>query len=695
MAKKFDTKDLRNVVFLAHNGVGKTTLGDVILLDTQVTNRLGSVDDDTSSFDSEPEEHKRKTTLAAKLGHVEWKKTKINFVDTPGGLPFHAETRMACAAADSGILLVSAPDGVQVGTEKTWSYLDDDQLPRAVVINKMDRERADFANCYEEVRKVLSDKCVAVELPLGKEASFEGAIDLVAMKAYKFAKDGSGGMTTEDIPGALADEAKKAREKLVDAVAASDEALTEKYLEAGDLSPDDLTAGLTAAINKLELFPVLCTAVKPNIGVQPLLDFLVRFMPAPNQRPARKVTDAKGEAQQDRAADENAPFCGVVFKAAPSDLGRLNLVRVVSGKLAADSNVVNVNQDTKERTGSLYLLNGKQRETVGEVSAGDLLGLAKLKVTGPLDTLCDEKSAVKVVLPAVPEPVISFAIKPKSKADEDKLSARLHDVIAEDVGLKVGRDASTKDHLLSGMGQAHVEAAVDKLRRLGVDVELLPPRVPYLEAIKGRAQNVEGKHKKQTGGKGQFGVCYIHMEPTPRGSGFQFEDAIVGGSIPREFIPAVEKGIRERMNKGVIAGFPVVDVKVTLVDGKYHDVDSDSRSFAFAGSKAFFAAFKASKPILLEPIMTLEVTCPSDNMGDVIGDLNSRRGRVLGMDTRGRNQVIKAQVPMSETLKYAADLRSVTGGRGSFTMSMSHYDELPPQMAEKVVAASKVEAEED
>jgi elongation factor G len=691
--KKFETKDIRNVVLVSHGGAGKTSLAEAFLFDAKVTTRLGSVDEGNSNLDCEPEELKRKITLTTGLASFEWKKVKINLLDTPGDTNFFVDTRAAMAVADGALAVVSAPDGVQVGTEKVWEYAEERSQPLAIFVSKMDRERADFDACLADLKKTLSEKCVAFQLPIGKEAAFTGVVDVLSQKAYQFPGDGRE-VKVEDVPGDMGDALKQAREALIEAVAASDDALMEKYLETFELSEDEVAAGLLKAVSTRQLFPVLCGAGARNLGIQPVLDFIANAFPSPAGRAPMAGKDLK-DADVERHPDENEPLSAQVFKTIGADIGRMSLLRVFSGKLLADATLLNSTRDSKERAGSLYVLVGKKRETITEVVAGDIIALAKLKDTRTGDTLCDEKVPVKFPEPFVPNPVISFALRPKSKGDEDKVATKLADVLAEDPALKITRDQTSKEVLLSGMGQGHVEVAVEKLKRLGVEVELLPPKVPYLESIKGRVKGVEGKHKKQTGGRGQFGVCYLDMEPFQRDQELEFVDAIFGGAIPRQFIPSVEKGIRDRMSRGVVAGYPVVGVKVTLVDGKYHDVDSDSRSFEFAGSKGFQAAFKLCKPILLEPVMKLEITCPEENMGDIMGDINQKRGRVLGMEARGRNQVIMANVPMSECLKYAADLRSITAGRGSFTMELSHYDELPANLAEKIIAEAKVAEDEE
>jgi elongation factor G len=692
--KRYDTQDIRNVVFVGHGGSGKTSLAEAILYDAKGTTRLGIAGTDTSNFDYEPEEVKRGGSIQVSVGYVEWQKKKINFIDTPGDQNFLVETAVAMQiAADAAVVVVSCPDGVQVVTEKVWQSCEDLNLPRAVFVNKMDRERADWETCLADIKKTLSEKATPLQLPIGEETAFEGVIDLLHLRAVRTSDDGREGRT-EEIPAALKAAAQSAREKLIEDIASSDDDLLEKYLGTGELSEEEITVGLKKAMNSGTLIPVLFGSAARNIGIHPLLDLIVAEFPSPDTRPAREGEGAKHEKLV-RAISADQPFAARVFKTIGADIGKISLARIISGKLAADSTILNSSRDASERTGSLYAVVGKKRETAQEVMAGDIIGLAKLKVTKTGDTLSDDKAPFKRPDLDVPPPVIRYAIHAKSKGDEDKLGSKLHDITEEDIALRIERDATSKAILLAGMGQSHIEATVEKLKRLGVEVDLLLPKIPYLETIKGKATNVEGKHKKQTGGKGQYGVCFMDVEPLARGGGFEFEDAIVGGSIPRQFIPAVEKGIRDRMARGVIAGYPVTDVKVTLLDGKYHDVDSDSRSFEMAGSKGFYAGIKQCKPVLLEPVMDLEVTCPDENMGDIMGDINSRRGRVQGMDTRGKNQVIKATVPMSETLKYSADLRSMTGGRGAFSIAFSHYDELPSHLADKVIAEAKVAHEEE
>jgi elongation factor G len=695
--KKYETKDLRDVVFVGHGKSGKTSLTEAILFDTKATTRLGKVDDETSVLDTEPEELKRKSSIQCAVGWCEWKKIKVNMIVTPGDGNFAAEAEMGVTAADAAVVVVSAPDGVQVGTERGWDLATKRELPRAVFINKLDRERADFEATVKEVKQVLSDKAVPLQIPIGSEQAFGGIVDLLALEAYTFEADGREVKSVE-IPADLKDTAAVAREELIEGIASTNDELIEKYLETGELTVEEINAGLATAILDGSLVPILCGSATRNIGVQPLLDLVVNSFPSPAEGKPAEGKDGSGNVVT-RKADEAEPMSAQIFKTLAVDIGKIAVLRVASGTLKADSTVINSTRDAKERIGQIYTMVGRKRDTLDEAVAGDIVGLAKLKETKTGDTLCDDKATVIYPMPTLPEPVISFSVRPKSKGDEEKVGTKLNELLEEDIALRLTRDQASKEMLLSGLGQIHIETVVEKLRRMGVDVELAEPKVPYRETVKGKAMDVEGKHKKQTGGRGQFGVCFIDMEPKAKDSevedSLEFVDAIFGGSIPKQFIPAVEKGIRERMGMGVIAGFPVVNIKVTLKDGKFHPVDSDGRSFERAGSKGFQAAINEANPILLEPIMQLEVVCPEDNMGDIIGDVSSRRGKVQGTEAQGRSQVIRALVPQAEVLRYAVDLESLTAGRGSFTLAFSNYEEVPANLAEKIIAEAKVAEDED
>lgn len=692
--KNYEVADVRTIALIGHSKSGKTSLAESFLFDAKVVTRLGKVDDETSSLDTEPEEIARRSSMQLAAGYCEWKKRKINFLDTPGDANFFSDAILALSAVDGFVCIVSAPDGVQVGTERLWAQAQQFGLPGAIFINKLDRERADFDRALTDIREHLTKKAVALQLPIGAEGEFSGVVDLLSLKAYKFEDEGRTA-TLIDVPADLVDQASEAREALIEGIAESDDALLEKYFDSGELSEEEIHRGLAAGILKGSFVPVLCGSATHNIGITPLLDLIGDNFPTPLSRGTIKDKNGK-----ELACTQDGPLAAIVFKTLVTDIGRVALMRIFSGTLSGDTSLSNTGRRGKERVGQLYALVGKKRENIDRAVAGDLVGLAKLKDTHTGDTICEEKGADLVFeLPKVPDPVISYAIRPKTKGDEEKVANKLNEIIAEDISLRLDRDADSKEMLIRGLGQVHIEMAVERLKRQGVGVDLDPPKIAYREAIKGRADFVEGKHKKQSGGRGQFGVCYIDMEPKPADStsddSLEFVDAIFGGSIPRQFIPAIEKGIRDRMARGVIAGFPVVNIKVTLKDGKFHAVDSDGRSFERAGSKGFQEAFKRSTPILLEPIVNLQVRCPEDNMGDIIGDISSRRGKVLGTDAVGREQVIKATIPQSEVLRYAIDLESITAGRGSFTVSFSHYDEVPPNLAEEIVAKAKIEEEED
>jgi len=693
--KQYKTEDVRNVAVVSHAGSGKTTLCEAMLFVSGAVDRLGKVTDGSSNFDFEPEEVKRGITISSVLFTIEWKKRKINILDTPGDPNFASEVVAALKAADIAALAVDAVDSIKPLTEKVWSEIEAAGLPRILVVTKMDRERADFDKVINDVKEALQVKPLVLQIPLGKETDFKGVVDLLAMKALAFDGDGKK-ITRGEIPAEIADEAQSRRDVLIEDLAEVDDGLMERYLEGEELGSDDLAAALRRGIIERTFVPVLVCSGLSNAGIQPLLDLISDACPSPADLPPVTGTTPAGE-EQTRAPSPDEPFCAYVFKTlADPYAGRLSLFRIFSGKLSPDSNFYNANRGIKERFGQLLAIQGKHQKQLEWAQAGDIVAVAKLKETLSGDTICDEKGPIIIPPPTLPQAVISFAMEPKAKGDEEKITQSLARLAEEDPTLTVGRDAHTNEFLISGMGQLHVEVIVEKLKRkFGVDVNLKTPKVPYKETIKGRAR-VEGKLKKQTGGRGQFAVAWLELEPLPRGQGFEFVDKIVGGVIPRQYIPAVEKGVVDAMAGGALAGCQVIDVRVTVFDGKYHDVDSSEQAFKIAASKGFKAGVLQANPILLEPIMIMEVTVPEDCMGDVMGDLNSRRGRILGMDARGSSQVIKAQVPMSEVLKYASDLTSMTSGRGVFSMEFSHYEEVPGNLAEKIVeAAGKMKEEED
>ncbi len=698
--KKFAPEDIRNVALVGHQGSGKTSLGEAILFLAGLNNRIGSVQDKTSLLDFEPEEKDKGASLSTAIAAVEWKKKKITLLDTPGDANFFSDSQNVLTVADCAAFAVSAVDGVEVQTEIGWGLAADLNLPRMIIVTKMDKERADFSGVIDECASTLSDKITPVTLPIGKEDSFEGVVDLLRMKALRFPSDGSGKAKEEDIPADLKGAADEAREKLVDVVAASDDALTEKYLESGDLEEADLTEGLKKAILQGLFVPALCVSSVKNIAVTPILDLLVSSFPSPLQMPVREASNAAGEALELKP-DPAAAFTGQIFKTTVDQfVGKLSYFRVWTGTLKAESGFFNATRESKERFAKLLVPMAGKQEEVSEAVVGDVIAVAKLKDSMTGDSVCEEKTPVHFAgLPKV-HPLISFGLKPKSKGDAAKLGASLARLLEEDSSLSMTRDAEAEETLLSGMGEDHIRITVSKLqRKFGVEVELLPPKIPYRETITRKVMSIEGKHKKQTGGHGQFGVCYFNLEPFREGSEYkyEFENNIVGGAIPKNWIPSVEKGIKSAMERGIIAGFPVIGVKVDLYDGKYHDVDSSDISFQLAGRKGWKEGAPKGNPVILEPIMNVEINCPVDNQGDIMGDISGRRGRVVGTDQKGKRVIIKANAPMAEMLRYANDLKSITGGRGSFIMGFSHYEALPSHLTDKVIAASgkKVQEEED
>jgi len=695
--KRPETAKIRNVALVAHGSAGKTVLTEAMLFTAGATTRLGRVEDGTTTTDFDEDEIRRKISISAALAWCEWKGCKFNLVDTPGFAAFLTDAKNTLRVVDGAVVVVGAPDGVKVQTEKVWSYAAAQDLPRAIYLSKMDRERADFARALEDVRKNLSPKAVPVQVPIGQETGFAGVVDLVRMRAIRFATDGSGKATEGDVPADVKPLAETQRAALVEAVAEADDRLLEKYLESGELTEAEFREGLTRGIREQKLFPVLCGAPTRNVGVSPLLDFLAEAFPSPLDRPQIEGTDLKGNGTVRRAVKDDAPLAALVFKTvADPYAGKVTMFRVYSGTMTSDSTIFNATKGVKERVGQLLLLRGKQQTSVEALGAGDMGAVVKLKETGTGDTLCDEKAPIRLAEIVFPAPVISFAVEPKAKGDEDKMSIAFTRLREEDPTIQVRYDPQTRETVVSGMGRAHVEIVAERLKRkFGVDVTLKTPRVPYKETVKTRAREIQGRHKKQTGGRGQFGDCWIHMEPLPRGGGFEYVNQVVGGAIPRNFIPAVEKGIVEGMERGPVAGYPVVDLRVTLYDGSTHAVDSSELAFKLAGRLAFRKAVAQAKPTLLEPIMTVEVVAPADCMGDIVGDLNSKRGRVLGIEAKGRNQAVKAHVPLAEMLEYDPRLRSITGDRGDYTMEFSHYEEVPAQIQERIVAEVKRPVEEE
>ena len=691
--KVYETNQIRNVGIVGHGDAGKTSLVSAMLFDAGATSRMGRVDEGTTVTDYDEDEIARKITIHSSLANCEWNGTKINIIDTPGYAAFILDCKAALRACDSALVVVDSVNGVQVQTEKGWSYAEEFGIPRLIVINKMDRERADFEQVVSQINETFGREAVPFQLPIGSERNFQGVINLIHMRAYTYEGDGSGKPTEGEIPADLKDAAQAAREKIIDVVAEASEELMEKYFAEGTLSDADLIPGIKTAVCERRLFPIFVASGQQNIGIQPLLTEIVELAPAPDDLgPAKGFANPDSEEVIEREVKDIAPFSALVFKTiADPFAGRITIFKIFSGNVKSDASVYNVTKSTQERLGPLHVLQGKNLEKVAEAHAGDIIAVTKLKETTTGDTFADKAHPIAYEQVHFPTPAIAFAIEPKSRNDEDKLSQAIHKMLEEDLALRFDRDPQTKEFLLSGSGQTHIEVAVTKLKkRYGVEVELHPPKVAYLETFKGRVE-VVGRHKKQTGGRGQFGEATCVFEGLPRGGGFEFVDKIFGGAIPQQWRPAVQKGVKDAASRGAIAGYPMVNFKVELIDGKFHAVDSDDLSFQMAGRKAFRTAIERVKAVLLEPVMNVEITAPQEVSGDVLGDINSRRGRVQGMDTKGNQTVVKAQVPLSEMLSYQSTLNSISGARGSYTMELDHYDEVPAQIAQKIIQKAQEE----
>jgi len=688
----YATENIRNVAVVGHSDTGKTSLVSALLFNSGAVNRLTKVDDANTITDFDEDEHDRKITINTAVAHFEHRGTKVNLIDTPGYGIFTTDALQGLRVADTALIMVSAVAGLEVQTEKMWKAAAGFDLPVLFGVNLMDRDRASFSRVFEVLHKKYGREVTALQLPIGEEANFSGVVDLVSGKAFSWEHDESGKPTETDIPGDMADDVAAAREALMEMVAEQDEELMEKYLEEGELDAETFAKGLKKAITARELFPVFALAASKNMAVQPLMDALVDLVPSPDWRP---VAATVGGEEQELAVSGEAPFAAYVFKTISDPYsGHISLMRVFSGEVANDANVSNSTHESSERLSNLSIPQGKELEHVSELAAGDIGALPKLKETHTGDTLCAAKNDIKLAAVQIPEPAISFALESTSKGDENKLAAALAKIRDEDPTITVGRDPQTKEMLISGAGQLHVEVVVGRLKkRYKVDVVLHQPKVPYRETITSSVE-VTTRHKKQTGGSGQFAQCTVIMEPN-RGNGFEFIDKIFGGSISQGYRPAVKKGIQEAAERGVLAGYPMVDFKVTLTDGKEHSVDSSEMAFKMAGRKAFREAAAKCKATLLEPIMQIEVYAPEENLGDVMGDLNSRRGRVQGMDTDSGTTTVKAQVPLAEMLTYAPTLRSMTGGRADYHMEFSKYAVVPRQLQEKLVAAAASDEEEE
>ncbi len=679
MSKALDSQ--RTYALIGTGGCGKTSLAEMLLFQSGVINRLGAIEEGTTTLDYEPEEIKRRGSIQPGFATFLWNKDRHFLMDVPGDTNFTGDLPYLLMGVDAAVLVIDAVDGVRPLTRRIWNAVREAGLPSFVFINKMDRDRADFDMAFNGLSAVLGMKPVTLYMPIVDGDAFTGIVDILGGKALMFGENGA--VTEALIPEALADEAALLHDTTVENIAESDEELMEKYLEEGSLSAEDLAAGLRRGVLNAALTPVVVGSSLENKGGRELLDAIARLFPSPLERPA--FLDAEGN---ERISSDEGPACGLVFKTIADPFsGQLNMVRVISGTISSDSTLKNMRTEEPERLGTLLYLDGKAQTPCKDVlGPGAIIAVGKLKNTRTGDTLSDDKAPFAVAMPQLAPQLITFALAPKEKGDEDKVYAAVQKLLDEDVTLKLSRDEESGDILLSGMGQLHIETAVERAkRRYKVEILLKTPKVPYRETVRGKVQ-VQGRHKKQSGGRGQFGDCWIEMEGLPRGSGYVFEDAIVGGAIPRNYIPAIDKGIQESAARGFIAGCPVVDFKVRLYDGSYHTVDSSEMAFKVAGSLAFKKALESLKPILLEPIVLLCVSVPDEYMGDVIGDLSSRRGKVLGSDSQVGITEIKAHIPMSEVLRYAPELRSITGGQGVFTMEFDHYEEAPQPIVDKVIA---------
>ncbi len=688
---KYTIEQLRNVALLGHGSSGKTSLSEAMLYDSGAINRMGRVEDGTTVSDWDPEERQRKLSVNTSILPCEWQGYKLNVLDTPGYMDFIGEVVSAVRVADAAVVVLDAVSGVEVGTEAVWGYADERKLPRLAFVNKMDRENASFDNVIAQLREAFSGNIVPLQLPIGAEANFQGVVDLVERKAYL----GTGGEAAE-VPEEMANAVEEARVQLIEAAAESDDELIMKYLEGEELSPEEIRRGLSVGVRDGSIIPVLCGSATNNIGVRALLQAIVDYLPSPKEAPTEIATVPDTGEEVELTPDPEGPLAALAFKTvADPYVGKLTYFRVMSGKITSDSRVYNPRAGQEERIGQLFIVRGKEQINVSEVAAGDLGAIVKLGVTLTGDTLCDRSQPLVLRPVKFPHPLYEVAINPKSKSDLAKLSTALTRLCEEDPTLQWRQESSTRQTILAGLGETHIDVAVRRLEsKFGVSVTTDIPKVPYRETIS-RVASAQYRHKKQTGGAGQFAEVHLRVEPLERGKGFEYVNEVFGGAISSAFIPSIEKGIRQVMEQGVIAGYPVVDVKAAVYDGKEHPVDSKDIAFQIAGREVFKLAVQQAGPILLEPIMNVTITVPEQYMGDVLSDLNTKRARVQGMEQVRGKSIIRAQVPLAEMQRYATDLRSLTQGRGIYTMEFSHYEPVPSHIAERIIAQAKQEAEEN
>ena len=668
--ERYPSKDIRNVIFVSHSGSGKTSLIEALLFDSKMTTRLGKISEGNTHSDYNSDEIERKISISSKFLHLIWKNTRVHILDTPGYADFVGDVIAPMRAADAAVLIVETVHGIEVGTERVWGLLEDSAIPRIIFLNKLDKENANFENTLEAIRERFGRQCVALNCPVGEQLSFKSVENVLA----------KGGKLKED---------------LLDAVVETDDSLTEKYLEGKELSHDEITKALKAACISGKIVPVFCGSAVQNIGVQELLDGIVDLLPSPADRQAVEGVNPKTKEAVSRSPVEDGPFSAFIFKDIFDPyVGHLTLFRVYSGAVESNSGFYNSSRDLKERIGQIYILQGKEQIPVQKAAAGDIAAVAKLKDTHNNDTVCDDKNPVVFTPTGFPEPCISNSVKPKTRQDEEKIMAALTRLVSEDPTFRISRDEQTHELVISGMGDLHLDVMLDRMKkRFGVEVEVGVPKVPYKETIK-KTVKVQGKFKRQSGGRGQYGDCWLELEPLPHGKAFEFVDKVVGGAIPRQYIPSVEKGVKEAMTKGFLAGYPVVDVRVTVYDGSFHEVDSSDMAFQIAGSMAFKNGQEQASPVLLEPVMSVEIIVPNDYLGQITGDINSRRGRIMGIEGRGKQEHVKALIPLAEMFKYATELRSMTGGRGSYSMKFDHYEEVPAKITQGIVAGAKKATEE-
>jgi len=696
---KYDVEKVRTFAIVGHGDSGKTSLTEALLYDANMITRLGKIEQGNTVSDYDPKETKRGITINSSLAYLNWKDSTFNMIDTPGYLDFIIDTKSSLSVVDSALIVVCGVSGVEVQTEKVWDYAEEFSLPRAFFINKMDRERADFEKVSEMIKESFGQNAVPIQFPIGSEESFEGVIDLLKMKAY-FYKQGAEGKNEfqeKEIPEELKEKTSEYRQKMIEAVAEFNDEILMKYLDGEELSQEEILSCLKSGMIERKVFPVLCGSATKNIGIELLLDFIKNYFPSPVDLPDIVAKDLKEQKEIKIKRSGASPFTAKVFKTvADPYVGNLTYFRVYSGELNSDYHVYNATHDIENKVAKIYRMQGKEQSAISKITIGGIGAIAKLKKTNTGDTLCEKDHPVEFKKVDYPEPIMKFAISPKSKGDEDKLSIAINRIVEEEPTIQVYRDEDTGETIIAGMGESHLDVVIETMEtKFGVEIEKHTPKVGYKETIKKTVQ-AEGKYKKQSGGRGQYGHCFVEFEPLPRGQGFEFLDKIVGGVIPKQYRPAVEKGIIEAMQKGVVAGYPTIDIKATLYDGSYHTVDSSEMAFKVAGSMAFKKGASQADPILLEPIYELAVVVPKEYMGDIIGDLNSKRGKIMGMDESEKGkQIIKAQVPQSEIFRYSIDLRSITQGRGTFTMKFSHYEEVPSQIAQEVIEQAKKEEEEE